>query len=106
MNFQSEAMIKRFNSWFDEVNAALSSIGMNQNDWQARFGTVQLANKLQSAQTGHFQIGDDHMEFPLSRAGQSFVAARLGGERMAFVREHPAQCFRNTGVVFDQENMA
>ena len=73
-----------------------------ENNRQARLGGVQLADQLQTAQTGQSQVGDDHVERIGRGAGQAVVPPFLHRYVVAFAGQHAPQSVADAGIVFYQ----
>ncbi len=77
----------------------------HQHDGQARLGFVKLPHEFQAAESWQAQIGQHHVAFAIAGAAQSVVAAMADGDFETVLLEHVAKICRQTGVVFDEQNM-
>jgi hypothetical protein len=81
-------------------------VGGHQHDGQARLGGVKLTHEFQTAESRQAQVGQHHIAFVVAGAAQAFVAAIARSDFEAFLLKHVAQICRQTGVVFDEENIS
>ena len=77
------------------------TVGSDENDGQARAGSVKLLDKFEAVETGKTEVGDDDVKMALGSAGEAVVAAVFDDDFMAFAGEDALESVANAGIVLD-----